>query len=267
MPADKLDSRIRGFVKQLAQETDAARSSETLLTYLAFAARFHRYSLGNSILISLQRPDATRVAGFSTWRSLGRMVKKGERGIAILAPVVLKKDDEEDETIVRYRRVYVFDVSQTEGADLPADPVVTHEDCGEALYEALLAFTRAQCIQVDVQALGGAYGLSRGGTVVLDVDLSGADRFAVLAHELAHELLGHRDKTLEKKVREIEAETVSAVICRNFAVPHSAPVYLAFYGAKPEEILGRLERIHGVITSILEGVEGRLVSPAQAVNE
>jgi hypothetical protein len=269
MPAQQLDARIRGFVEQLAQETDAARSSATLLTYLRFAAKFRRYSLGNSLLIALQRPDATRVAGFHTWRSMGRTVKKGERGIAILAPVVIKKDDnEEDEAIVRYRRVYVFDLAQTEGDDLPTDPVVTHQDCGEALYEALHGYARAQGIQVNVEALGGAYGLSRGGTVVLDEGLSGADRFAVLVHELAHELLGHRDKSLEKKVREIEAETVSAVVCDHFAVPHSAPTYLALQGAKPEEIMSRLERIHGVITTIMEGVEGRMNAlPSQAVNE
>jgi hypothetical protein len=101
-------------------------------------SKFHNYSIGNLILIMLQKPDATRVAGYSTWKDLYRWVKKGEKGIAILAPCMPPKpkkpatpadvetDDEgekpEEETDIRpvyFKVVYVFDVSQTEGKPLP----------------------------------------------------------------------------------------------------------------------------------------------------
>jgi hypothetical protein len=112
--------------------------SEMLRTYLAAMGKFHRYSLRNALLITAQRPDAQRVAGFHTWRRLGRMVRKGEHGIAILAPVVHRKREaagkaedgvtspqrgqdraEPDEEVLAFRSAYVFDVSQTEGRPLP----------------------------------------------------------------------------------------------------------------------------------------------------
>src|SRR5436190_638308 len=92
--------------------------------------RFHRYSWGNVLLINSQRPDATRVAGFHTWHDVGRSVKKGEKGIMILAPVLVKQKDQtraarqEAKTaemfrLAGFRTAYVFDVSQTEGKPLP----------------------------------------------------------------------------------------------------------------------------------------------------
>ena len=99
--------------------------SETLIKYLAAMAMFHRYSLHNIMLIASQRPDATRVAGFHTWRQLGRNVKKGAKGILILAPVVLRKSKEETtseeghtKAAAGFRAVYVFDQIDTEGKAL-----------------------------------------------------------------------------------------------------------------------------------------------------
>ena len=93
--------------------------------YLAVMGRFHQYSWGNALLIASQRPAATRVAGFQTWRKLGRHVRKGEKGIMILAPVVVKKrvdteDGEDEQTrVFGFRAAYVFDQSQTDGDPLP----------------------------------------------------------------------------------------------------------------------------------------------------
>src|SRR2546427_4733018 len=78
-------------IEQLSQALERGHS-ETLREYLAAMARFHRYSLHNIMLIASQRPDATHVAGFQTWKQLGRFVKKGAKGILILAPVLLPKD-------------------------------------------------------------------------------------------------------------------------------------------------------------------------------
>src|SRR5438876_10458449 len=97
--------------------------SERLTSLLTTMARFHRYGLHNVCLIVAQRPTAARVAGFHTWRTVGRFVRKGEKGIAIMAPIIARRreDASEDEsrTIAGFRAVYVFDVEQTDGAPLP----------------------------------------------------------------------------------------------------------------------------------------------------
>jgi len=102
--------------------------SEQLKAYLATLARFHRYSVGNVLLIGMQRPGATRVAGVRAWNKLGRHVKQGEKGIRIYARIVWRKSKEgkqqeakgeDTEELVRFRSVCVFDVAQTDGRPLP----------------------------------------------------------------------------------------------------------------------------------------------------
>jgi hypothetical protein len=109
--------------------------SEALTIYLKAIGRFHRYSLHNVLLIALQKPNASHVAGFHTWNELGRFVKKGEKGILILAPIVRRKaenpDDDEKESsrIAGFRTAYVFDVRQTNGQDLPHIGLVHGDPC------------------------------------------------------------------------------------------------------------------------------------------
>lgn len=122
MNADALKKLTTDSLNQLASMLDEGRS-ERLTSLLTTMARFHRYSLHNVCLIVAQRPTATRVAGFHTWRSVGRFVRKGEKGIAIMAPIVRRRredaDDDEARTIVGFRAAYVFDVEQTDGEPLP----------------------------------------------------------------------------------------------------------------------------------------------------
>jgi hypothetical protein len=120
---------IAANVQALIEQLEAGHS-EALTAYLNAMSRFHNYSFGNILEIARQRPDATRVAGFWKWKELGRSVKKGEKGIRILAPIIGvrgKKDEEAEKDLTRqnvpilvgFRAAYVFDVSQTEGVDLP----------------------------------------------------------------------------------------------------------------------------------------------------
>ena len=102
-------------IEQLRQALEAGQS-ERLKEYLAALARFRRYSWGNVMLIASQKPNATHVAGFHAWHKLGRFVKKGEKGILILAPIVRKNADNNEETgpdkssvAVGFRAAYVFD--------------------------------------------------------------------------------------------------------------------------------------------------------------
>src|SRR6266568_899111 len=123
---------IKQAVDFLIRQVEAGKS-ETLAAYLTAMARFHNYSFGNIVAIARQRPTATRVAGFGTWKEMGRFVKRGEKGIQILAPMIgyRRKNAETAQntgadgsikpqaTLIGFRAVYVFDVAQTEGEDLP----------------------------------------------------------------------------------------------------------------------------------------------------
>ncbi|MEK7354592.1 MAG: DUF192 domain-containing protein, partial [Chloroflexota bacterium] len=131
------ERKIDEVLKRLKEGVDGIQQSDNFRNFLLTMAKFHDYSIGNLILIMLQKPDATRVAGFGTWRDLGRWVKKGEKGIAILAPCMPPKgtkstapednETEEGETKEEqggirplfFRVVHVFDLSQTEGKPLP----------------------------------------------------------------------------------------------------------------------------------------------------
>src|SRR3954471_21703009 len=110
---------VTASLLQLERSVAAIQDSDTFRAYLSAQARFHHYSFGNVLLILAQRPDATRVAGYRTWQSLDRHVKKGEKSIGILAPLKKKITDQDtgDERwgLYGFRRASVFDISATEG--------------------------------------------------------------------------------------------------------------------------------------------------------
>ena len=125
MKVEQAKQIVSAAIEQLSQALERGHS-ETLRNYLAAIGRFHRYSLRNVMLIASQNPTATHVAGFHTWHKLGRFVKKGEKGILILAPIVRAKnhgveqtETDESSTTVGFRAAYVFDISQTDGQELP----------------------------------------------------------------------------------------------------------------------------------------------------
>src|SRR5215470_14637710 len=125
--AAELNAGIRSTIEQLANETDAVRQSELFRNYLKTSAAFWDYSWHNQMLIWRQRPDASFVGGFNTWLKCGRYVRKGERGIAILAPMFFKEkrqtgESEDEVTRLWFKVVYVFDIAQTDGTPLPELP-------------------------------------------------------------------------------------------------------------------------------------------------
>src|ERR1700729_3603198 len=158
-------------IKLLIEQFEAGHS-EALTNYLTVMSRFHQYTFGNVLEIARQMPTATRVAGFWTWKNFGRSVKAGQKGIRILAPIVgvrRKKDEDAEKDITKqntrvvlgFRNAYVFDVSQTDGIDLPELHEVTG-DPGENI-DRLAAFLKRQSIQLVYNpkiapALGCSYG-------------------------------------------------------------------------------------------------------------
>ena len=270
MKANDLLKRVQAHVKALGAEIDAAKASGEYRAWLECCARFHKYSLHNTLLILCQKPDATRVAGFRAWKKLGRHVRKGEKGIAILAPCIGKRketvtdaetgqESEQEQAYKYFIPVHVFDVSQTDGQPLPTLDTSAHGADG-GLLDALQVVASARGIVVEFQALTGErHGYSAGGKVVIDTRLEPAGRFKTLCHELAHEALhqGDDDRT-GRAEREHEAEAVAYVVCRHFGIDGGSAKYLATWGADTEALMERFERIHETAAGLINDLEAKL---------
>jgi hypothetical protein len=201
--------------------TDLTESSRWR-RYLEVQSRFPSYSVNNAVLIARQRATATRVAGFGTWRRLQRVVRRGERAIWILAPIVGRRtdgDSEAEPSVRGFRFVPVFDVSQTDGADLPTvcEPLVGPDPSG--CYRRLERAARSFGFTVQRELLdGGVRGdcnHARRRIRVAD-GLEGAQQVKTLAHELAHALLHERWE--DRSVAELEAESTAFVVCRALGI-------------------------------------------------
>ncbi|MCA9281093.1 MAG: DUF1738 domain-containing protein [Phycisphaeraceae bacterium] len=255
---DVINNALNGLASELAEGR-----SEQLRRYLGFMGRFHAYSVGNIMLIWSQRPDATRVAGFRTWKSMGRQVRRGEKGIGIVAPMRLRTQASESpaepsaeskEDRVRFRVAYVFDIAQTDGDDVPEFARV-QGDPGSML-ERLRSFAASRGITIDTDdSLGSALGVSRGGRISLRPGLPPAEEFGTLAHELAHELL-HRNTEArpDKTVRELEAESVAYAVTSAVGLTPgtSSRDYIHLYRGDEAKLLESLANIRDAAHPIVE---------------
>ncbi len=251
--------------------------SDSLLKYLDTLSRFHQYSFGNCLLIAVQRPDATFVAGFQRWKAMGRWVKKDEKGIAILAPVLnrKKKSETEDEgeepperratTVRGFKVAHVFDVSQTDGKELPEFASLSG-DPGEKITRLVEIIEERGIVLEFVDSLGGANGCSMGGTIQVVKTLPPSQRFSTLTHELAHELLhqGDRRQSTTKSVRETEAEAVAYVVCRSAGLECStrAADYIQLWNGDEKVLMQSLELIRDVATTILAELDAESTAAA-----
>jgi antirestriction protein ArdC len=259
---------IKQNVDFLIQQLEAGKS-EALTAYLTAMSRFHNYSFGNILEIARQKPDATRVAGMYAWNQLGRRVKKGEKGIRILAPIigVKRKPQEEAEkdltkqnvaVLVGFRNAYVFDVSQTDGAELPEHASVKG-DAGENR-DRLIDFIAAQNIELEFnERIAPAMGVSYGGKIILLPGQSKAEEFSTLVHELAHEMLHKADRrtTTTKVVRETEAEAIAFVVGKAVGLQTgtASADYIQLYHGNASLLAESLEVIQKASAVILAALE------------
>jgi antirestriction protein ArdC len=214
----------------------------------------------------MQFPDARMVQGFHAWKKLGRSVKKDEKGIGIIAPMIGRKkdddgrvDDSADRNVFGFKVVHVFDVSQTEGDDLPEFAQVSG-DPGDniAPIEALIRSWDIELVYEHIPC--GADGLSKKGTIVIAPDLEPAKRLLTLVHEASHERLhadAERRKETTKTIRETEAEAVAHVVCRALGldtVEHCAD-YIQLYDGDVEVLTKSMDYIQKTAASILDGIQ------------
>jgi len=267
--AKALRERIDVMVDGLAKAVDDVRASDTFKSYLDVQARFHRYSWHNSMLILWQRPDASRVAGFQTWKKLGRHVRQGERGIMIFAPCPFHKERERNDGTtesvdgVFFKPVHVFDVSQTDGKALPDVDVPIIDADAEALLTALERVVAKRGFRLEYQTLdGSANGFTdKSGRIVIRSDNPIGHKAHTLAHELAHQAL-HFDKAnrpdkLTRDVAELEAESVAYVVCKHFGIDAdvTASRYIALWSGDGKAMRESLQRIAETARTIIDEAE------------
>ena len=264
---EQLNAKIEQSLDELGAALQSGESRQ-LVAFLECLSRFHRYSFGNVMLIATARPQATRVAGFQTWKKLGRFVRKGEKGIAILAPIVRKlKIESEDELgeskgqtvrkAVGYKSVHVFDVAQTEGKPLPEFARVAG-DPGEYI-DRIRQQIKEAGIELTIDDIAsGADGVSRGGSIVIRPGLSAAEEFSILVHEYGHEILHRSARRTEttKQIRETEAEAVAFTVCRAIGLEtgSASSDYIQLYNGSRDTLQESLHHIRDCASRILDGL-------------
>lgn len=269
------------LLRKLERGIEDVRSSERFREYLDTCARFHNYSLGNQILIAMQKPTATRVAGFHTWLGMDRHVMRGEKGIKILAPMTFKsfrgrkdEDDETAETVTTFRTVHVFDVSQTDGKPLPE--IARHLDGDDgSLYARLAAIAIGEGLTIE----RGAKSTSANGyynyaarTIWVSSELSPTMAVKTMAHELAHHFGGHTGSCVQSRnVIECIAESVAYVVLGHFGIDSSQYSfdYVATWSQDAKVFKSELAEISRVAKTIIERIgqepETAPLDPAPAI--
>jgi hypothetical protein len=210
------------------------RSTERWLDYLKAQARFHAYSPRNVMLIAMQRPDASQVAGFRTWQRFGRSVDRGERAVSILAPIIVREPELDSRRVTGFRWVSVFDVTQTSGAPLPSPVTILDGSTPDSFEESLAAAASSLGFRLRYEELpSGVNGECRWATRTLAIEPRNpaAQRVKTIVHELAHGIL-HEDQR-NRCLAEIEAESVAFVVLAALGMdstPYSAGYVASWIG-------------------------------------
>ena len=258
-------SQIKTALDKLTEALEKG-TSDQFKAYLAAMAKFRRYSWGNVLLIMSQRRDAKHVAGYRTWLKLGRQVRQGEKGIRILAPIVYRrrradndKAEETDEQTVAFKAAHVFDVSQTDGNELP-EPVKVEGD--PSFYLGMLKqFVQSLGIKLEYADLNQIEGFAEAGRIVLRQGLEPAEEFSTMVHELSHSLLHQRDREKQpaRMVRETEAEATAYVVCEAIGLETrtASSDYIAAYKGQKDTLGKSLQRIQHTAREIIEGITSK----------
>lgn len=285
--AEEREQRLVELQNQLEHGLSEMMTATGWTAWLRIATRFHTYSFRNQVLICQQHPEATQVAGYRAWQAAGRQVRRGERSITVVAPVTKPVVDadgqpELDEKGNKRRRISgfkpspVFDISQTDGPDLPVRPqtlaIELEGDAPPGMWDSLAGYVAAQGFQLmSSTELGRVDGVTRWAPpeVLIREGLSPAHAATVLAHEAGHVSLHDpgAGKSLPcRGVTEVEAESFAYVVAAHHGLD-TAPTsfeYLAGWataaakkaGCSPEQIMAdTAERIRTAVGVYLDSAE------------
>lgn len=285
------DERLEELTDRLENGIKELFASGRYAEYLAAMSKFHRYSYGNVILILMQCPHATRVAGYNTWRkSFGRNVKRSEKGIQILAPCPSRKyvwQEVRDPhtggvqynkdgtpkmetrviTITRFKIATVFDVSQTEGRDLPTIGATRLNGTVENFqyfYDKLVSLSPVAVTVDQVPRQANGYYSHVEQRIVLRPGLSEIQTIKTLVHEISHAMLHNPDQVppeerKDRHEKEVEAESIAYVVCQHFGIDTSEYSfgYVAGWskGKELSELKDSLDLIHRTAGEIITALD------------
>ena len=259
--------RIKEITEQLEAGVTAVFESDAYKAYLKCMSKFHNYSLNNTLLIALQRPDASLVAGYQAWKKdHGRQVRKGEKGIKIIAPCKYKieleeKDDEGNQKVAEYtgfKVATVFDYAQTEGPDV---------DGYRKLFNALTEMCPVPIYTEDINNGAKGYYSDADRKIVIKSDMSQLQTIKTMIHEMAHEKLHAKEKLdkdhpVDRRTKEVEAESIAYTICQHYGLDSSdySFSYVAGWssGKEVKELKASLERIRSAADEMITGIDKAL---------
>jgi hypothetical protein len=279
-----LKSKIEMYINDLANATDEKALSAEIRRYLTFFSKFHNYSFYNRMLIFIQNPNATRVASYKKWQEKNRQVKKGAKSIFILAPIITKTKDSDEEIgdelgfkkdVSGFRAVPVFDIADTEATspegEIPETPQWwgdnTPSETADELFEYVKDIANNMGIKVtSSDSKSGEKGYSAGDHINLTSSVTGVARLSTMIHEIAHELMHWKKSSIyyidngegkeKNELVELQAESVSYVVLKHYDLPvkhHST--YLALWKANKEKIQNNLEIISKVSEFIINMID------------
>lgn len=276
---DELTKKLESGIKETF-------TSEHFQKYLKIASLFHGYSFRNTLLILVQRPNASQVAGFGVWKKLNRHVLRGEKGISIFAPITVKEKVEnvqhnEDGTIksdaqgnpltetetkplLRFKVTHVFDVAQTDGDPLPEICPLLHGsvDNYADVFEALKEVSPFPVVFEHLHDGSHGYCDFTNQKIALDYDMSNAQTIKTLIHELGHATLHHDESGKSRKQAEVEAEATAFIVADHLGLDTSEYSfdYIAVWSQdmkleKLSEVLANIQNnAHQLISDVDEKV-------------
>ena len=218
--------KVTEALKQIDEAIENIGTNEEWLKYLSFQTKFYRYSYGNTLLIYLQNPEASFVKGFRSWNELGRYVKKGEKGIKILAPCIKKvvEEDADDETeakkkLAGFKVTYVYDILSTDGSEEFIPTLISglkgNSEEEATAYEQMKAYIgqKHHIEEIEGTASKGSFNLVNG-DICIRKDLDALQKIKTLVHEYAHSI-DHSinpSKDIPISHRELVAESTAFVV-------------------------------------------------------
>ena len=298
LTAEKPTEKLKEITDRLEQGITELFDSERYKEYLRVMSKFHNYSFNNTLLIAMQKPDASLIAGFNSWKNqFQRNVKKGEKGIKIIAPSpfkikqemekidphtqtpVIGKDgkpvtEEKEITIPAYKVVSVFDVSQTEGRELPDIAVDVLTGDVEQYKDFFAALEKTAPVPIGFEKIeSGAHGYYHleDKRIALDEGMSELQTLKTAIHEIAHAKLHDIDLNAPKdeqqpradrRTREVEAESVAYTVCQHYGLDTSdySFGYVAGWstGRELAELKSSLETIRSTAAEIINSIDGHI---------